>query len=89
MSPNQFELTTWGSASSALIVPPISVRYCDLSMTDWHLTIGDRTTRADVAARYGGSRFPGISPSTQSPNIFIYSDKDEAAVYGYSYGTST
>lgn len=54
-------------------------------MADWSIEPGTITTRAAVAAQYGGSTQGGIQPSSQSPNIMIYSDPSSARVHGYTY----
>jgi 5-methylcytosine-specific restriction protein A len=54
-------------------------------MSDWQIAIGDRTTRSDIARDYGGSRFSGINPSRETPNVMIYSDHGEADAHGYSF----
>jgi hypothetical protein len=51
----------------------------------WHLKPGDRTTRAELVARYGGSvQSGGIVPSRTSSFVMVFSDADEGAHFGYS-----
>ena len=53
--------------------------------SSWHLQPGDRTTRAELVARYGGSVYSGgIVPSTTSSFVMVFSDVDEGAQFGYS-----
>lgn len=51
----------------------------------WDIEIGDITTRRAVMERYGGSRFGGIQPSRQSPNVLIYSDPTQGELHGYNF----
>ncbi|RPK74474.1 hypothetical protein [Streptomyces sp. ADI95-17] len=50
-----------------------------------HLAPDLITTRAAVAAVYGGATQGGIIGSRQTPNVFIYSDPDEGEQYGYTF----
>ena len=54
-------------------------------MSDWHTEVGEGATRAEIKEQYGGSRFPGISPSTDTPNVMIYSDPREGELHGYGF----
>lgn len=51
----------------------------------WDIPPGTVTTRAVVAARFGGSTQGGIQPSTQSPNVMLYSDPTSGRVHGYNF----
>jgi hypothetical protein len=50
---------------------------------DWELSAGDKVARVDLHKGYGGSRQGGISPSSQTPNVFIFSDRSVGEQYGY------
>jgi hypothetical protein len=47
----------------------------------WSLRAGDQIKRTELHARYGGRRQGGIAPSTQSPNVIIFT-----APSGHKYG---
>lgn len=52
----------------------------------WGLRVGEIRTRTELAAEYGGSVYSGgIVTATASNNIFIFSDPDVGAAYGYNY----
>ena len=46
---------------------------------------GASIKRTDLHRRYGGRRQGGISPSGQSPNVFLFMDKQRGAENGYIY----
>ena len=50
----------------------------------WDIEPGTRLRRARLHDRFGGNRQRGISPSVQSPNIFLFSRPGAADHYGYS-----
>ena len=50
---------------------------------DWELSAGDEVARVDLHKGHGGSRQGGISPSSQTPNVFIFSDRSVGEQYGY------
>lgn len=52
-------------------------------MADWVLAPGDKIKRVDLHRRLGGSRQSGISPSNQSPNVFLFSDRSSGELHGY------
>lgn len=52
---------------------------------EWDLQPGSITTRAQVAARYGGATQGGIQPSTQSPNVMVYTDPRAGRQHGYNF----
>jgi hypothetical protein len=52
---------------------------------EWNLKVGTEVTRAEVAERYGGSKFGGIEPSGSSRNVFLYSDLSAGRKYGYNF----
>ncbi len=49
----------------------------------WDLRPGDRILRKELHQRYGGQRQGGISPSAQSPNVFIFYDPKSGEQHGY------
>ena len=49
------------------------------------LTPGDATARIDLHEAYGGRRQGGISPSRQTPNVFLFTDPSKGLVHGYLY----
>jgi hypothetical protein len=51
----------------------------------WGINVGQLTTRIEVARTYGGSRFGGIQPCRESPNIMIYTDPEEGEQHGYIF----
>ena len=52
-----------------------------LERTGWSLRPGDAIKRTELHAKYGGRRQGGIAPSTQSPNVMIFT-----APSGHKYG---
>jgi hypothetical protein len=50
---------------------------------DWHLQPGDMIRRVDLHARYGGSSQNGISPSSSSNNILIFTAPSSGHQHGY------
>jgi hypothetical protein len=50
---------------------------------EWTLEPKATITRVDLHKNYGGSRQGGISPSAQTPNVFIFSDASVGEQYGY------
>jgi hypothetical protein len=57
-----------------------------LDPMEWNLQPGDRIRRTELHKRYGGSGRSGISPSTVSPNILIFSDPASGHQHGYFDG---
>lgn len=52
----------------------------------WTLQIGEIRTRAQLTEQYGGSVYSGgIVTATTSRNIFIFSDPDVGAEFGYNF----
>lgn len=49
------------------------------------LLVGDITTRALIAAGYGGATFGGIEPSVKSGCVFVFTDPQVGEGHGYSY----
>ncbi|WP_326729321.1 hypothetical protein [Streptomyces phaeochromogenes] len=47
---------------------------------------GEIRTRAEIHAVFGGSPQRGISPSIEKRSVVLYSDPEEAAVWGYQDG---
>lgn len=52
-------------------------------MADWTLSPGDKIKRTELHRLFGGGRQGGISPSAQSPNIFLFSDPMSGEQHGY------
>lgn len=52
--------------------------------TIWDIEPGTRLRRTRLHDRFGGNRQRGISPSVQSPNIFLFSRPSAGAHYGYT-----
>jgi hypothetical protein len=46
---------------------------------------GDRIKRVELQDNYGGRRQGGISPSKQTPNVFLFTDQARGAIHGYIY----
>lgn len=46
---------------------------------------GQSIKRIDLHKRFGGRRQGGISPSRQSPNVFLFTDQARGALHGYIY----
>ncbi len=46
---------------------------------------GDEIRRVDLHQTYGGRRQGGISPSKQSPNVFLFTDQARGVLHGYIY----
>lgn len=46
---------------------------------------GDKIKRVDLHQRYGGRQQGGISPSRQTPNVFLFTDQARGALHGYIY----
>jgi hypothetical protein len=51
----------------------------------WTTEPGTVTMRAAVHDFYGGSRQSGISPSSATPNVMIFSDPYVGEKYGYRF----
>lgn len=49
----------------------------------WVLAPGESIKRVTLHDQFGGSRFGGISPSTRTPNVFIFSDPKSGEKHGY------
>ncbi len=49
------------------------------------ISIGTSITRSELHRRYGGRRQGGISPSKQSPNVFLFTDQERGILHGYLY----
>ena len=52
-------------------------------MTEWTLSVGDRIKRTELHRDFGGGRQGGISPSAQTPNVFVFSDAASGEQHGY------
>ena len=50
---------------------------------DWTLRPGEAVSRSDVHDRYGGVRQGGISPSSTSPNVLLFTDDAANRQHGY------
>ncbi len=53
--------------------------------SSWEELIGQLMTREQRRAKYGGALYGGIEPSAQTPNVFLYSDPNKSATYGYNF----
>lgn len=51
--------------------------------TVWTLAPGDKIKRTVLHAQFGGIQQGGISPSRESPNIFLFSDPASGLKHGY------
>lgn len=49
----------------------------------WDIGLGQRILRKTLHQRYGGQRQGGISPSAQTPNIFVFYDPETGEQHGY------
>ncbi|HET9677088.1 MAG TPA: hypothetical protein VFP21_06255 [Solirubrobacterales bacterium] len=49
----------------------------------WDLKPNQRITRKELHKRFGGQRQGGISPSAQTPNVFIFYDPEAGEQHGY------
>lgn len=52
-------------------------------MPEWTFSTGDRIKRTELHRQFGGRRQGGISPSAQTPNVFIFSDAASGEQHGY------
>lgn len=52
-------------------------------MPEWALSVGGRIKRTDLHRQFGGRRQGGVSPSAQSPNVFLFSDPASGKQHGY------
>lgn len=52
-------------------------------MPEWMLPLGARIKRTELHHQFGGRRQGGISPSAQTPNVFIFSDAASGEQHGY------
>jgi len=50
---------------------------------EWTLSTGDLIKRTKLHDQFGGGRQSGISPSTLTPNVFIFSDPASGEQHGY------
>lgn len=56
-------------------------------MTGDHVILpGEVRTRAEIHAVFGGSPQRGIAPSIEKRSVVLFSDPEEAAVWGYQDG---
>jgi hypothetical protein len=53
------------------------------SSAGWSLQPGDRILRTELHQRYGGIWRGGVSPSRETPNIFIFTDPRSGERHGY------
>ena len=51
----------------------------------WDLTPGEAIRRRELHARYGGNGQAGITRSSTSPNVFIFTDLSSGSQHGYVY----
>ena len=57
----------------------------DAQDNQWELTPGQLIRRVDLHAKYGGGGQGGISPSSQSLNVLIFTDLTAGSQHGYVY----
>src|SRR3954453_17042256 len=50
-----------------------------------HLKPGQQIKRSELQDRYGGRRQGGISPSKQTPHVFLFTDPVRGVRHGYIY----
>lgn len=51
----------------------------------WTVQPADTLIREQIHGTYGGNRQSGISGSSTTPNVFVYSDHEKAAANGYDF----
>jgi hypothetical protein len=51
----------------------------------WTVQPGDTLVREQIHGAYGGNPQAGISRSSSTPNVLVYSDHDKAAANGYDF----
>lgn len=51
----------------------------------WTIQPGDTLIREQIHGTYGGNPQAGISGSSTTPNVFVYSDHEKAAANGYDF----
>jgi DNA-binding protein HU-beta len=51
----------------------------------WSLQPGDARAREQIHGQYGGNPQAGISRSSSTPNVLVYSDHDKAAANSYNF----
>lgn len=49
------------------------------------LNPGDKLRRRELHERFGGRQQGGISPSRESPNVFLFTNQAQGALHGYIY----
>lgn len=54
-----------------------------LAKREWSLEIGDTVRRQELHRQYGGGQQGGISTSSQTPDIFVFTNPSRGAQYGY------
>jgi hypothetical protein len=52
-------------------------------MSNWILNKGETVRRKDFHKEFGGSGQGGINPSKKTPNIFIFTNRQEGEQHGY------
>jgi hypothetical protein len=51
----------------------------------WTVQPGETLVREQIHGTYGGNPQAGISRSSSTPNVLVYSDHDKAAANGYDF----
>jgi Tfp pilus assembly protein PilX len=51
----------------------------------WNLQPGDILVREQIHRQYGANPQAGISRSSSTPNVLVYSDHDKAGANGYDF----
>src|SRR5664279_3970289 len=51
--------------------------------SDWDLRIGETIPRVELHHRFGGSGQDGVTASTRTPNVFLFTDPASGEQHGY------
>lgn len=78
-NPHRLSETQWATLQRYLP----ATKQAPVPENEWHLMPGDTIRRVDLHDRYGGSRQGGIGPSSQTPNVLIFSERSAGEQYGY------
>ena len=52
---------------------------------EWRTPLGDELTRQERMDLYGGAKYGGIEPADESSNVFLYTDPEVGARFGYDF----
>ena len=64
---------------------PVRAGASQVVSREWQEPVGHLMTREQRRAKYGGALYGGIEPSAQTPNVFVHSDPNKSAAYGYNF----